>query len=51
MNPDDAFAWSELGRCYVELSEEELTWSASNITGHKRKIADYQRVWFHEDSK
>ncbi|KAG0178423.1 Histone transcription regulator 3 [Apophysomyces sp. BC1021] len=47
LNPNDIRGWYELGLSLMQLAEEELIWSASNITAHKKKIAEYQKKGYH----
>ncbi|CAO3660434.1 unnamed protein product [Rhizopus stolonifer] len=47
INPNDGPGWYELGACYHQLADEELNWSATNITSHKKQIAEYQKKACH----
>ncbi|KAF7726581.1 Histone transcription regulator 3 [Apophysomyces ossiformis] len=47
LNPNDIRGWYELGLSFMQIAEEELIWSASNITLRKGKIADFQKKGYH----
>ncbi|CAO3617860.1 unnamed protein product [Cunninghamella blakesleeana] len=47
LHPDNQHGWFELALTLMHLSEEELTWSASNIKTHKNEIMSYQQQSFH----
>ncbi|KAI8366707.1 uncharacterized protein BYT42DRAFT_587609 [Radiomyces spectabilis] len=47
LSPYDAHGWYELGLCFMQLTDEELGWSASNIVLHKDRLAEYQKKAYH----
>ncbi|KAI8145939.1 hypothetical protein BJV82DRAFT_29849 [Fennellomyces sp. T-0311] len=47
LNPYDISGWAELGHCFLNLAEEEMIWSATNIINHRNLIATYQKKAYH----
>ncbi|KAI9312531.1 hypothetical protein BX666DRAFT_2031252 [Dichotomocladium elegans] len=47
LNPNHISGWSELGQCLLQLADEELIWSATNINSHRYRIAEYHRKAYH----
>ncbi|ORY98057.1 hypothetical protein BCR43DRAFT_490797 [Syncephalastrum racemosum] len=47
LNPDDAKAWYELGLSSMQVAEEELQWSATNILSQRTRIIACQKRAYH----